>query len=460
MNNCVRKKHTLLRLIVTNIYILLFTAIILGIIVCDVNADDSVGKVRLNIETYLAGQDQPTHPSVIGFDNKWNGYRFWMVYTPYPEANGEEENPSIAVSNDLYKWETPYGMTNPISYNEETGCNELKDGHILYRNDLNRLEIWYLGRVSKNLGGDGNSLTLFRKYSYDGIIWSSYEIMDKVEYLSPSIIWDGNKYKMWSIGFDTYKTTGTLVYQESKNGFDWTEPIQCSIGNQIDNLELWHGAVSYDSTNNIYYFVYIPDANNSQTIELCESNDGIHFTENQSIIKNDKKTLWKRFYRPCLLVYKEEYHLFYGVITEDNKWYISYSKGKSLHELKGITSGDCSKMVTLRSDVIDTNSIGYIFRTIYHSICNDLRPETGLIILVILFLDIILKQRQKRIFFKLVCSVLLSVVYTFRLFKPSNAYGICAAYGAGILEGVCIFCISMELLKLLYKLNKIGSVAD
>ena len=117
-------------------------------------------------------------------------------------------------------------------------------------------------------------------------------------------------------------------------------------------------------------------------------------------------------------------------------------------------------MVTLRSDVIDTNSIGYTFRTIYHSICNDLRPETGLIILVILFLDIILKQRQKRIFFKLVCSVLLSVVYTFRLFKPSNAYGICAAYGAGILEGVCIFCISMELLKLLYKLNKIGSVAD
>lgn len=84
-----------------------------------------------------------------------------------------------------------------------------------------------------------------------------------------------------------------MVYEESKNGVDWTEPIQCSIGNQIDNLELWHGVVSYDSINSIYYFVYIPDANNSQTIELCESNDGIHFTENQSIIKNDKKTLEK-----------------------------------------------------------------------------------------------------------------------------------------------------------------------
>lgn len=70
MNNCDRKKRILQRLIVTNTYILLFVVIILGIIVCDVNADDSVGKVRLNIETYLAGQDQPTHPSVIGFDNK------------------------------------------------------------------------------------------------------------------------------------------------------------------------------------------------------------------------------------------------------------------------------------------------------------------------------------------------------------------------------------------------------
>jgi len=155
----------------------------LNLFACVREENLAVGKVRLNIETYLVGRDQPTHPSIISFDSPWNGYKYWMTYTPYPEGNGEEENPSIAVSNDLYKWETPIGMVNPIASNEETGCDELKDGHILYRDDLERIEVWYLGRVSQKLGGDGKSLTLFRKYSYDGIEWSDYEIMDTVSYL-------------------------------------------------------------------------------------------------------------------------------------------------------------------------------------------------------------------------------------------------------------------------------------
>ena len=81
------------------------------------NINNTVGLTRLNIETYLAGKDQPTHPSIVSFDDEWNGYKYWMAYTPYPEANGEEENPCIAVSNDLYKWETPVGMVNPIADN-------------------------------------------------------------------------------------------------------------------------------------------------------------------------------------------------------------------------------------------------------------------------------------------------------------------------------------------------------
>lgn len=244
--------------------IMLVIAVIVmsGILICKLKIfnenNPGIGRVRLNIQTYLAGQDQPTHPSVISFDQEWNGYRYWMVYTPYPESNGEEENPSIAVSNDMYKWETPFGMVNPIANNEETGCNELKDGHILYRNDLNRIEVWYLGRVSKNLGGDGEALTLFRKYSYDGIQWSPYEIMNQVSYLSPSIRWNGDKYQMWSIGFDAYNTSGTFIYQESKNGITWSIPQKCSIGNHKTNLKLWHGAVSYDDENDSYIFVYIP----------------------------------------------------------------------------------------------------------------------------------------------------------------------------------------------------------
>ena len=93
------------------IVIIILHIVIIAFPTYAVNDNTSVGRVRLNIETYLAGKDQPTHPSVISFEKKWNGYKYWMVYTPYPEANGEEENPCIAVSNDLYKWETPYGVS-------------------------------------------------------------------------------------------------------------------------------------------------------------------------------------------------------------------------------------------------------------------------------------------------------------------------------------------------------------
>ncbi|MDZ4910643.1 hypothetical protein GNF68_16800, partial [Clostridium perfringens] len=46
-----------------------------------------------------------------------------MGYTPYPNANGEEENPCIAVSNDMYNWKEPKNLANPIANNEETGCD-------------------------------------------------------------------------------------------------------------------------------------------------------------------------------------------------------------------------------------------------------------------------------------------------------------------------------------------------
>jgi len=120
--------------------------------------NENLGHISLYIETYLAGKNQLTHPNVIKFDKPWHGYKYWMGYTPYPNADGEEENPSIAASNDMYKWETPKNLANPIADNEETGCNELKDSQLIYRDDLDRLEMWYLGRISKNLGGDKDNI--------------------------------------------------------------------------------------------------------------------------------------------------------------------------------------------------------------------------------------------------------------------------------------------------------------
>ena len=33
------------------------------------------------------GDDQAFHPKVLNFEKPWNGYRYWMAYTPYPGAD-------------------------------------------------------------------------------------------------------------------------------------------------------------------------------------------------------------------------------------------------------------------------------------------------------------------------------------------------------------------------------------
>ena len=53
-----------------------------------------------------------THPKILNFKEKWNGYKYWLVYSPYPFANDKYENPWLVASNDLKKWETPKGLKN------------------------------------------------------------------------------------------------------------------------------------------------------------------------------------------------------------------------------------------------------------------------------------------------------------------------------------------------------------
>ena len=303
--------------------------------------NENLGHTSLYIETYLAGKNQPTHPNVIKFDKPWHGYKYWMGYTPYPNGDGEEENPSIAVSNDMYKWETPKNLANPIADNEETGCNELKDSQLIYRDDLDRLEMWYLGRVSKNLGGDGETLLLFRKTSKDGINWSKYQVMREFKYVSPAIIWDGEKYCVWGIGFDGQGTKGVFDYFESKDGTNWSDPVHCKIGNDSKTLDMWHGNITYNEKLRCYELVYTPLSN--QKVYYTTSKDKTNFDKSKVIVQNDSS--WSYLYRPTLLFDDNQYYCLYGAIGENNENYITMSVGRDIYNLKGISDDDISKML-------------------------------------------------------------------------------------------------------------------
>lgn len=407
--------------------------ILLGIIVsCNTSENDDTKLVRLNIETYLAGKNQTTHPSAISFDSEWHGYKYWMAYSPYPYACAEEENPCVAVSNDMYYWDTPTGWANPIATNEEVGCDELKDPHLLYRPDLDRLEMWYLGRLSKKLGGDGKQLLLFRKTSEDGVKWSEYEIMTPINYLSQSIIWEDGHYTMWAIGFNTYKTQGTFVKQISNDGKDWSKPVACSIEENSKGLKIWHGGVSF--FDNKYHFVYIDDETRNADVYYCESSDGVHFSGLRSIKQNNEG--WNRFYRPFLMKDKDCFYLLYGTITDNNAWYISMSNGTNIDDLNAIGKSDIGRMISL-SDCVDDDSV----KSWQQLVKNRFRFESLLLIPCLC----VLLRISKRRFWIFWSAILLMEALSFAKYRFGTFQNISATFVAALITSVSIYCVSIQL---------------
>lgn len=140
--------------------------------------------------------NQGYHPKIIAFDEYWNGYKYWMAFTPYPYRNYTKENPCINVSNDLKKWVCPKGLINPLDIPETSNNSYNSDTHLLYNKESNRLELfWRFVYQVKNI-------KIYTKFSYDGINWSEKKIflesddMWKNDFLSPSIIHENGKYKI------------------------------------------------------------------------------------------------------------------------------------------------------------------------------------------------------------------------------------------------------------------------
>ncbi len=55
--------------------------------------------------------NQPYHPSVLFFENGFEGYKYWMAESPYPIRSilpyrDRWETPCIHFSNDGKKWES------------------------------------------------------------------------------------------------------------------------------------------------------------------------------------------------------------------------------------------------------------------------------------------------------------------------------------------------------------------
>lgn len=287
----------------------------------------------LNIPTY-DGSNQCCHPKVLYFQNGWHGYKYWMVYTPYPWGNDQYENPSIEVSNSGITWEVPKGIQNPIVNNNiNLSGTHFSDPHLVYNTKTDQLELWYRFTVKSS-----ENDYISRIVSSDGVNWSKpqgmYSVTSK-ECLSPAIIYENDKYKLWYINEDLQ-----CIYIESGDGTSWSNPVTVNL-NLPDNYVPWHIDVVHTDLG--YETVFCSYKNgevyqNNRVLFYGISQDGLNFNNTRVILKpTSDKTLWdnQQIYRSSFVKVNGIYKLFYSAEEQNSEWHIGLTQGYNIDNLSG-----------------------------------------------------------------------------------------------------------------------------
>lgn len=181
------------------------------------------------------------HPSVLFFPDGWNGFKYWMAFTPYPGGNDDHEDPCIVTSQDGITWVVPPGQVNPIddadgqpSYNSDTDLKMGPDG------------VMYLFWRYFNVNQVGYEENLYYSTSTDGVTWAPKKLFwqsDKtlLSLVSPSMIFEDGRWIMYAVDI---VTSPNRVVRVVNTGADpemyWGEVETLTTGAPTAGKEPWH----------------------------------------------------------------------------------------------------------------------------------------------------------------------------------------------------------------------------
>ncbi|RXM40669.1 hypothetical protein BOQ62_04970 [Chryseobacterium sp. CH21] len=287
------------------------------------------------------------HPDVQYFPNGFNGYKYWMVFTPYFGTVGIEpdskryENPTIVVSNDGLNWRPPNGVQSPLqrTVSKAESFAENKQDPIqgfwsdvdwIYENG--RFSLYYRGSMikAKALKARGakstnnfkklltnSQRTIVRQTSTDGVSWSPLEVVYKSSYpyspnnnhmISPSFVYTGKNYVSFEVENNiSHNFPGNeasyVIRRTSDNGLDFSIFKKSKVVNFINKP--WTDVNSSDAPWHIqatyvdgYYFLCIAAGDvrkyTADSLYLAVSKDGLNFKVfPKLLVKNNA-------YRSCI----------------------------------------------------------------------------------------------------------------------------------------------------------------
>ena len=292
---------------------------------------------KLNLVS-VYGDNNAYHPSVRNFSKPWNGYKYWMAYTPFLNANDRIENPHIAVSNDMINWTVPKGFQNPLDPPDGLVLPRLQynsDTHLVYRSDTNVLEC-YWRQVDKASATN----TIFRRTTADGIKWTEKELVLRTKYeedglLSPAIIFEDGKYKMWTVD---YKSNYPICYRESTDGKTWTKPRAIQITYSNPKLRTWHIDMMHTEQGYELLIVAFDTSREKMCMYYSNSKDNVNFSRAALVMQpSNNEMAWdnKGLYRSCFFKQNGKYNVFYSGIGKDGERGVGLSIGTTLLNMKG-----------------------------------------------------------------------------------------------------------------------------
>ena len=303
---------------------------------CFIPPKNNNSKYKLEIISSY-GDNQAYHPKVLTFKEKWNGYKYWMSYTPYPKGDDARENPHIAVSNDLINWKAPneknVALDEPSVKISKKSYNS--DSHIVYNNKKNVLECYW-----RYVNDVNNEVYIYKKVSSDGTNWSNKEVVayssdrKKKDYISPAIIYENGVYKIWYVD-----TKNVLTYATATEDAKWHDEKVIDLKYE-KNLKTWH--LDVISTNKGYEMIVVAfdkwDNHNDMSLYYSYSKDGISWSQAKVILKPATKTSnWdnKGIYRSTFIYENGKYYVYYGATSRDYNHGIGFAYGEDIFDLKG-----------------------------------------------------------------------------------------------------------------------------
>lgn len=278
-------------------------------------------KTPLDIKTYDGG-NQCLHPSCLYFTNGWNGFKFWLVVTPYKNMNESIENPCIYTSNDGEHFNSCQ-TANPLDDIELSSEYEYNsDPELVYNSDLDRIECWWRRvQTSKYPNKEERNVEiLYRSYTVDGTSWSAKERMyvfhNSIDAtrgaISPSIIYEDGVYNIWvSSSRTTDSNLRNIVH------------IQCTDGGQAKEID------TYTPKHSLSHITVLKEEGITRIVGFDVSQKGfpyVLYTIDSDfnmkfegvLLKKGQKSSWdsSRLYRPYILEVDNQYWLYYSAYQE------------------------------------------------------------------------------------------------------------------------------------------------